>query len=182
MKPSVRFEVFRRDAFTCRYCGRKSPDAILEVDHVIPLSEGGGDQLDNLTTSCSDCNRGKAARLLTATIPDAVDLHERTVAIAEEERQRAEYRHWRDIQRQRENEDIASLREHWERRWPACEAWSSPSIRRFLKKLDIHDLQELVEMVIHDDRFGRGSNEEAAAFKYFCGAVWQTIRNGGANA
>lgn len=29
---SIRFEVFKRDMFTCQYCGRKAPDVILEVD------------------------------------------------------------------------------------------------------------------------------------------------------
>lgn len=36
MKPSLRFEVFKRDNFTCRYCGQAPPTAILEVDHIIP--------------------------------------------------------------------------------------------------------------------------------------------------
>ena len=44
----LRFEVFKRDDFTCRYCGRKSPEAILEVDHVIPRSRKGTDDPENL--------------------------------------------------------------------------------------------------------------------------------------
>ena len=60
----LRFEVFKRDKFTCQYCGRKSPDVILECDHVQPKSKGGEDVLLNLTTSCFDCNHGKGARTL----------------------------------------------------------------------------------------------------------------------
>jgi len=30
---SVRFEVFKRDSFTCKYCGAKAPEAVLHVDH-----------------------------------------------------------------------------------------------------------------------------------------------------
>ena len=37
----IRFEVFKRDSFTCQYCGRMAPDVILEVDHILPVAEGG---------------------------------------------------------------------------------------------------------------------------------------------
>ena len=37
----LRFEVFKRDNFTCQYCGRKSPDVILHVDHIDPVKNGG---------------------------------------------------------------------------------------------------------------------------------------------
>ena len=59
----VRFEVFKRDKFTCTYCGRKAPDVVLEVDHIIPVAEGGKNDIMNLTTSCRDCNRGKGKRI-----------------------------------------------------------------------------------------------------------------------
>lgn len=55
----TRFDVFNRDSFTCRYCGRKAPEVILEVDHLIPVSKGGTNDVYNLITSCRDCNRGK---------------------------------------------------------------------------------------------------------------------------
>lgn len=61
---SQRFEILRRDKFTCRYCGRKSPEVTLEVDHIYPVSKGGTNDPSNLTTSCYDCNRGKGADLL----------------------------------------------------------------------------------------------------------------------
>lgn len=65
LSKSVRFEVFKRDSFTCQYCGRSAPDVVLEVDHIIPVSKGGTDDLLNLVTSCRDCNRGKSARKLS---------------------------------------------------------------------------------------------------------------------
>ena len=55
----TRFEVFKRDKFTCQYCGRMAPDVILEVDHIKPVAEGGTNKMINLITSCRDCNRGK---------------------------------------------------------------------------------------------------------------------------
>jgi len=61
----VRFEVFKRDSFTCQYCGREAPDVLLEVDHIKPVSKSGNDDLLNLITSCFDCNRGKSDRELS---------------------------------------------------------------------------------------------------------------------
>lgn len=60
-----RFEVFKRDNFTCQYCGRMSPDVILEIDHIVPVAEGGNNGLLNLVTSCRDCNRGKGKTKLS---------------------------------------------------------------------------------------------------------------------
>lgn len=61
---SVRFEVFKRDSFTCQYCGRKAPEVILECDHIEPVAGGGSNAVMNLITACEDCNRGKGARRL----------------------------------------------------------------------------------------------------------------------
>ena len=65
ISPKLRFEVFKRDSFRCQYCGRSSPEVILEVDHIQPVSEGGENVLVNLVTSCRDCNRGKGKRLIS---------------------------------------------------------------------------------------------------------------------
>lgn len=62
----LRFEIFKRDNFTCTYCRRTSwGDKVkLHVDHIIPRSRGGTDKPSNLTTSCADCNLGKGAGLV----------------------------------------------------------------------------------------------------------------------
>lgn len=64
LSKKIRFEVFKRDNFTCQYCGKKSPDVILHVDHIIPVSKGGNNDLINLITACKDCNLGKSDRKL----------------------------------------------------------------------------------------------------------------------
>lgn len=62
----LRFKVFQRDNFRCRYCGVSVEDgAILHADHVIPQSKGGPTTLENLVTACFNCNVGKSDRLLT---------------------------------------------------------------------------------------------------------------------
>jgi hypothetical protein len=68
---SLRFQVFRRDNNTCRYCGAHAPDVKLAVDHVIPETLGGPDTPENLVTACEPCNAGKSA-----TPPDAAVVAE----------------------------------------------------------------------------------------------------------
>lgn len=62
----LRFKILQRDNFTCKYCGRnvKDNNVKLHVDHKIPISKGGSNNVDNLITSCSDCNIGKNDILL----------------------------------------------------------------------------------------------------------------------
>ena len=60
----TRFEILKRDNSTCRYCGAKAPDVVLHVDHVHPVALGGKNELENLVTSCRDCNAGKGACLI----------------------------------------------------------------------------------------------------------------------
>lgn len=62
---SVRFEVFKRDSFTCQYCGAKAPDVLLEIDHIQPVSKDGGNDIMNLVTACKPCNLGKSDRALS---------------------------------------------------------------------------------------------------------------------
>ena len=62
---TTRFEVFKRDKFTCQYCGRSAPEVILHVDHIEPVSKGGENSLLNYVTACLDCNEGKGARRLS---------------------------------------------------------------------------------------------------------------------
>lgn len=58
----LRFDVLARDNYTCRYCGRKAPDVVLVIDHVVPFSAGGTDEPSNLVTACEECNSGKSSR------------------------------------------------------------------------------------------------------------------------
>ncbi len=59
----VRVQVFARDGFTCVYCRNPALVLALNIDHVIPVSAGGSDGMDNLVTACAACNRRKAATI-----------------------------------------------------------------------------------------------------------------------
>ncbi len=55
-------EIFRRDNYTCQYCGRQA--AHLTIDHIIPRHRGGQHRWDNLVTACAACNRRKGGHLV----------------------------------------------------------------------------------------------------------------------
>jgi hypothetical protein len=68
LPPRLRFRILARDGFRCRYCGQpgSAPDAVLQVDHVVPRVAGAGDDPANLLTACADCNLGKGDLALPA--------------------------------------------------------------------------------------------------------------------
>ena len=81
----MRFEVFKRDNFTCQYCGRHAPDVVLECDHIKPVAEGGKNTFLNLITSCMECNRGKGKTVLSDS--SAVDKQFERMAVLNEKRE-----------------------------------------------------------------------------------------------
>mgnify|MGYP002566474222 FL=1 len=61
MNNDIRYNVLKRDNFTCQKCGATVLDGIkLEVDHIIPVSKGGKTNMSNLQTLCNRCNKGKS--------------------------------------------------------------------------------------------------------------------------
>lgn len=108
----TRFEVFKRDQFTCQYCGRKSPDVVLEVDHIVPRCNGGTDDQINLHASCWDCNHGKADIPLNEVLTGE-DPHDKAVLLLERERQLGEYNHVIAAERDRRERGTWELIEYW---------------------------------------------------------------------
>ena len=58
----TRREIFRRDNYTCQYCGRR--DAPLTVDHILPKHLGGQHTWTNVAAACPGCNHRKGGRRL----------------------------------------------------------------------------------------------------------------------
>jgi len=57
-----RLKVLKRDHYTCAKCGRSPATqrgCILHIDHIIPFSKGGSNEIENLQTLCDKCNLGK---------------------------------------------------------------------------------------------------------------------------
>lgn len=167
---TVRFEVFKRDSFTCQYCGNTPPAVVLELDHVIPVSGGGSDDIDNLLTACFDCNRGKGARQL-GQVPATVA---EKMALAEERAvQLKAYEKMLNAARRRLLKAVDEVVAVYEARDPGYTLTESArsSIERFLKKLPLPEVIEAMEkaLLVKPD----------ASFKYFCGICWNKIKRGG---
>lgn len=169
----TRFEVFKRDGFCCQYCGAVPPAALLEVDHIDPVCNGGTNDMDNLVTACFDCNRGKAGNLLTV-VPKT--LAEKAEEIAEREAQIAGYREVIQAHLDRIEDDM----------WQVADAllvsastkgmpsdWLR-SIKHFLTKLPLHVVLDSAEIARASNTWSNGSR-----FRYFCGVCWNRIREGG---
>ena len=61
---TLRYDVLKRDHFTCKMCGATVKDGIkLQVDHIIPVSKGGKTTMSNLQTLCQRCNQGKSNKI-----------------------------------------------------------------------------------------------------------------------
>ncbi len=56
----LRYKIFFRDNFTCQNCGdkgqRRGGNAILHIDHIVPIFHAGSNEEYNLQTLCRLCN------------------------------------------------------------------------------------------------------------------------------
>jgi len=57
--PEVRKYVFQRDKYQCQSCGKTTLETDLTIDHIIPLAQGGQNDISNLHTLCFTCNQEK---------------------------------------------------------------------------------------------------------------------------
>lgn len=164
----TRFEVFKRDGFTCQYCGATPPDVILHVDHILAVANGGSNDAGNLATSCSRCNLGKSdvplysvPRSLSQQASEASERSEQMDAYARlirEVRARDEQALW----------DVAEIIE------PGASGGYSrdkcSGIEMFIKKIGYAATLEAAH--IASGKYGAGSRR----FKYFCGVCWNRVR------
>lgn len=154
----LRFEIFRRDGFTCRYCGAQPPTVVLEVDHIQARSRGGSDDPTNLITSCSHCNSGKGASTIEASArlrPDAdleyLEAQQETVEVylaSKEERDRAELLL------------LEVLRGEWQKR--LSEDYAVPTDRVLLNWLSQFSVEDIEEAIRRAGPYGESGYLDAA--------------------
>lgn len=153
--PKLRFEVFKRDSFTCQYCGSKAPEVVLQVDHIHPVAEGGDADIMNLVTSCQTCNGGKGARLLSDA--SVVEKQRAQIEELEERRQQLEMMlQWRDGLRDLDEAQIDAVsRSVAERTNLQPNAAGRMDIRRWIKKYGVEEVIVAAdESFIHHMQWG----------------------------
>lgn len=57
--------IYKRDNYTCLYCGKKKKVEDLSIDHVVPRSRGGPTNFENCISCCTPCNNSKGSKLLS---------------------------------------------------------------------------------------------------------------------
>lgn len=171
----TRFEIFKRDKFTCLYCGKKPPAVILHVDHIVPVAEGGKNGRENLATACEECNQGKSSVPLSVVSDSIKDTLKRERELMN---QMAEYNSWlREIQAAKEADFrivsdalMIAIGENPEEQIVAGQ-WAR-TVRSLLKRLPAAEIVDAVQ--IADDRFSF-KRQDYKTFKYFCGVCWRKV-------
>lgn len=59
---SIRYEVLKRANGHCSLCGASILDTPIDIDHIIPRTKGGSNDISNLQALCDRCNRSKGNR------------------------------------------------------------------------------------------------------------------------
>jgi len=162
----TRFEVFKRDGFACQYCGAHPPQVILEVDHIIPVAEGGDNDMDNLVAACFTCNRGKGAVSLDVSPQSLAD---KASEIAEREDQLRGYNAVLQARRNRIEDEVWSVVSAWTGEDSTShEAFSA--IKRFVERLGVHEVLDAVEITL-----AANIRSKRIEFRYFCKVCWNKV-------
>jgi hypothetical protein len=167
----TRFEVFKRDSFTCQYCGRTPPAVVLELDHIQPVSKGGKNDIDNLLTACMDCNRGKADGLLSS-VPQSVK--DKAEILQEQNDQLKAYQRLIKSKQRGEDKMIDTVQEAFSTHFPGFSFAPKfrQSVRLFLQRMPYPEVVNAMHLAC--SRMG----DKDRAISYFCGICWKTIKGG----
>ena len=160
----VRFEVFKRDSFTCQYCGAKSPDVVLHVDHINPVSKGGKNDILNLITACEGCNQGKSDRALdddSALQKQRSQLDE----LNERREQLAMMLKWRDSMSDLNGQMVDEIATRIERQLPRREVNENGrrTIRGWLRKFKLEEILDAIDISVDRLKIDDSLDDETAS-------------------
>ncbi|MBX7170565.1 MAG: HNH endonuclease [Pyrinomonadaceae bacterium] len=70
ISPFLQLKVRKRAKYLCEYCHADEHWQFVEftIDHILPISEGGKDSLENLALACFHCNRYKSNKRAISNI------------------------------------------------------------------------------------------------------------------
>jgi hypothetical protein len=166
----TRFEVFKRDCFTCQYCGATPPAVVLEVDHILAVAAGGRSHQDNYATACNRCNRGKGA----ADLKEAPkSLSDRAKDVAEREAQLLGYQAVMEARRTRLDDEmwrVAEVIDTGSSERGMSRNWTG-SIRRFIDRMGLFQVLEFADAARSKIPYGGKQT-----FLYFCGMCWRHLK------
>ena len=160
----LRFEVFKRDKFTCQYCGAKAPDAVLHVDHIRPVADGGSSDILNLVAACEGCNAGKGARLLDDT--SVVERQRAQLEALEARREQLQMMlEWRDELERVKTDTVQLIADRIEERgsYPPNENGKS-DIRKWLRRFSFDEVLSAVDESFDIYMQWRGDNPDEKAW------------------
>jgi hypothetical protein len=141
----TRFEVFKRDSFTCQYCGGAAPDVILQVDHIVPVAAGGSSGLTNLVTACVDCNSGKSSKTLEDGA--AVKIAKRQLDVLNERREQIEMMaKWKIGLETGDDLAVRKAAEYWESKTPGFHLLPSGllAVRKLIRRFGLAAVLEAI--------------------------------------
>lgn len=168
LSKKMRFDVFKRDGFQCQYCGSTPPSVVLEVDHIHPVSKGGKNRVDNLLTSCFDCNRGKAAGLLSVAPQAVID---KAAVIAEKMSQLKAFEKLQREKRKSEEQSIDMIENVFTSHFDySFTDKFRESVRIFLQNMTVYEVIDAMNKACA--RIEKPDD----AIKYFCGICWKIIK------
>lgn len=146
----VRFEVFKRDSFTCQYCGQKSPDVLLEIDHIEPVAKGGTNDILNLITSCQACNAGKSDRRLSDT--SVVEKQRKQLEELQERKEQIEMMfQWQKSLLNFEDDVTDQLASYWAELVPgySLNENGKKGLRRLRKSFELGEIMEAMKTAVN---------------------------------
>lgn len=163
----IRFEVFKRDKFTCQYCGQKAPDVVLHCDHITPVFEGGKNDILNLITSCVDCNLGKGKTELSDDSA-VVKQREQIEALAERREQIDMLLSWRNTLSENAEYEIDQIISFWESLFGGFSLSSSgrDAVRKYLKRYGFNEVIEAIDIARDTYGFDPENGMQSAGFAF----------------
>lgn len=173
----TRFEVLKRDGFTCQYCGRsRDQDGVkLHVDHVIAVAEGGTDDPVNLVAACAECNLGKSDKPLAARAP-VPDIEAQSVELASRRAKLLELQERSRAVADAEYSAVLGPNNYWFEAWgyesmPKYNVPHDKTLLRYVEAIGVAEVIHAIDITVRkfDGRLTYG------VVAYFCGVCKRKV-------